>query len=347
MGGNALKHLNVKRVTSNELLTVWQRIQAAAYLYANAEVHLIPWPAATKSDHGDMDVLLLRRGGFALKGLLDYIDVDQSKCVRNGNVTSCPVPFDGGLMQVDFIEVENEDELRHFRLYYSGGGFGAMAGRIADFMGLVFAQEGVRLRCLPDKPWSRDIPLTSDPAVSLHLLGYIDESAITDGLASASEEDLWAFVMRSHWAEPSWFMPENTNADNRSRDRARPQYLRFQEWLRTHYSIKPGKVERWPLEKTREHVRAIVGRDVMTDVNKQREEWMSNKRDNALWGKDAVAAVCPELPDEKVGQVIREMQEHLPKKGDREYHMSVSRTSCRRMAELAAFRVISDLRLWP
>lgn len=306
MGGNALKHLHPQRMTSMEVVSIFWRV----FSLANAlriRVFLVPW-CLDKNDHGDIDVIVEAastgpQSSHNLALLADAVG-DYNQSVKNGPVISVAYPWKKGVVQLDLISTKRED-LSHTLLYYSGGGLGMILGRVAAAYGLVFASEGLRLRSDPEKPWSRDIPLTSDPIFSLEALGY-DWHGVG---GFENEEQLWRFALNSPKAEPWMFLPELTNADNRYRDRGRPSYMRFQDWLRKNYDVtaRPRSLR----EEGMTIARRLVP-DIDMQLIKEESEWRLNKGYNYDVGIGAVKHHFPDMLDAEAGEIVRLMQPLLP-----------------------------------
>jgi hypothetical protein len=232
---------------------------------------------------------------------------------KNGDVTSLAVPIGAAVCQVDMIHTESHS-MPHTRLYYSGGGLGMMLGRVADHYGFVFAQEGLRLRSDHSKPWSRDLFITGGPMFSLQILQYDELGAG----AFETELDCWKYALSSPRAKPYMFLASQTNAENRSRDKQRPNHLRFQEWIKSNFSSAeltplPKRSFEESLEEAELHHPGIK-----RDVEDQQREWEDKKRMNYVFGMGAVRENWPDMPAEQAGAIVRLMQKHLPDKIERE-----------------------------
>jgi hypothetical protein len=312
MGGNALKEFNPKRVTSMDVMNIWWRIEAITNLFG-VEAHLVPW-CLDKETHGDVDILIHQDIEVHFVNLLGWLNVDSKHIVRNGPVISFGYPINGHIVQVDFIKVSSVD-MQFARCYYSGGGLGMILGRVASWYGYVFAADGLRLRADRMKPWSRDITITSDPKAALQFLGYKP----ADACGFRKEEDVWRFGLSSGMAQPFMFMPELAGADNRSRDRARPSYQRFQDWLRKTY---PDRIRIRDSDVPHCYDDAIkkaewLRNDIYDVANEQCREWNASKEMNYTLGMGAVLYWYPSLTPEQAGPIIRDMQLVLPDKENR------------------------------
>lgn len=344
MGGNALKHLNPTRLTSMEVLAIYWHVAAMANI-AGFEVHLVPW-VLDKQDHGDVDILVQEideKSDHGRRYLATSLKPVEMK--HNGPVVSVGYQFaPGRVAQVDLISVPRH-AIRMARLYYAGSGIGMILGRVAAWHGLVLAWDNIRLRSNPELPWSRDIPLTPDPGLALGLLGY-DPDAFG---AFRTEEDVWEYAMSSPMAQPWMFTSENTNSDNRSRDRGRPGFMRFQEWLKEKMPPLGPHGPYWQRATWEQAVDLARQMDENVDrrIDMQRQEWQHNKDRNFALGMGAVKDQFPYLTDEQAGTVIRDMQETMPPKNVREEMFEDDRTRplILQMAKLCAWQSARKLGL--
>ncbi len=310
MGGNALAHLGVSRVTTVELVTVYNRISRQLLLSGHGLFpHLVPW-IDSKTDHGDIDLIVKCDGPSHIIRAL-RINSNQWHSI-NGDVISVAIPISedptGRRVQVDFICIK--EAVDHHRLFYSGGDFGLLIGRIAAWNGLTFAQEGLRLRHCEELGTDQDILLTSNPVESMNLLGYFSLPG-----SFSTYEDLWSWVMCSRMAHPDMFKPESTNAENRSRDKERPMVEKFQTWLSTQECLKncPARTNgAWYFQRLPEHLRELVDDELL----RRDGEASLVKEITACFGMGAVKHVLG-LEGAEAGEVVRAMQPFLPEKIER------------------------------
>jgi len=103
-----------------------------------------------KTDFGDLDIIYINSSEINIIDLLNeyYNPVD---IVINGDVISWA--FDLSIMgigidenryfQVDFIKCPNTDKIPMYKFYFSYGDLGSIIGRITNYYGLKFGQEGL------------------------------------------------------------------------------------------------------------------------------------------------------------------------------------------------------------
>jgi hypothetical protein len=331
LGGNALAHLGVVRVDSGQVAIVYNRIQRQLLLSGlGIHAYLVPW-IEDKITHGDIDLLVECSGPQAI---IEALHITGSQWYSiNGNVISVAVPIYNdparwdSRVQVDFICIQ--ESVAHHRLYYSGGDFGLLLGRVAAWNGFTFAQEGLRLRHCPELGTDQDILLTTDPVESLTMLGYFDQPP-----GFSTYEDMWSWVLCSRMAHPDMFLPESTNAENRSRDKQRPMVEKFQKWLVTQprdrpchlrmngeerFALLPPRHQKWVDEKLTERQRELDVQHAITDC----------------FGMGAVKKAIG-IEGEQAGPIIRAMQPLLPTKVGRRLLYIQSKETAALLAVLAA-----------
>lgn len=308
MGGNALKEYKPKRMTSKEVIDIFhyiQRLWALDRTYP--PLYLVPW-IEEKDDHGDIDIVVEGSIEIVKRFLDDHVKIQK----RNDKVISAGWQVDQHIVQVDFICADPEDAAAT-RFFYSGGDFGMLLGRLAAWHGLVFGMDGLRLRANPLEPWSQDILLTALPERILRTLGL-------NGVPPRFKtyENMWEYVLSSTMARPYMFMPEATNAENRSRDKQRPKIKEFQAWLRRQFTWKPGDPHdllRVPFETALAQTHLEFGSRIMLEYQAQKETWNQERNFLHRIGAGAVEAVSAKvLSKEDLGLVIRGMQAHMPER---------------------------------
>jgi hypothetical protein len=302
MGGNALKHLNPKRMTSNEIMGVYNHISRLLNIY-EIDSFIVPW-VESKEDHGDLDILTFPKDLNVMPDIILKIFGQKAMdgMIKNDKCYSIPFQINNyEIVQVDIMIHPSSMSRNHVRLYYTGGDFGLYLGRVAACYGLVFAQEGLRYRANPDNPWENDILLETEPLKSLNVLGY--------GLPPRfkEEEDMWSYVLSSKLAKPWMFLPNSTNAENRSRDKQRKAVQRFQDWIRLFPQEQLIKTKvNFNVSEKYPHIISIL--------HDQKREWEEMKECNKMWGIDAVKFIKPSFSKEQIGEIIKLMQPHLPDK---------------------------------
>lgn len=306
MGGNALKELSPKRMTTRTVVNLFNHIQRQWLMRRGAQaLYLVPW-IEEKDDHGDIDIIADTDVG----ALVDWLRQQQVTWKTNDTVVSAAWPDGDGVVQVDFICAAGKG-ITPLRFFYSGGDFGMLLGRLAAWYGFAFGMDGLRLRADSSKPWSKDILLTASPDAILQYLRLPLLPRFT------TYEVMWSYVLSSPMARSYMFMPEGTNAENRSRDKQRPKIKAFQEWLRDNHPWPKGR----PYDVSRVTFDEALLREVDRDprigvmVGAQEKIWNDQKAFAVAVGLGPVEAMAAEPLDKKtMGEVVRRMQPALPEK---------------------------------
>lgn len=335
MGGNALKHLNPARLTSEGVWKLFWRVAAAANFRGYEASHLVPWTLDKKS-HGDVDIVIQCENPASFTCFENVLNVPENGVSVNGPVVSLALPvkkewiapddkftYESGFQryaQVDLIAA-NLNSFRHTCAYFSGGGLGMLLGRVAAAHGLVFGMDGLRIHSCPELPWSKDILVAQHPLSTFKHLGYDYKGA----LEFETEEDVWRFALSSPLARPWMFVSEATNHENRSRDKQRANFVRFQKWLADNYDTTRDNYLVFDTEKDKFEYAcefdfgSLSEVDVQEALYDQQEKWNGARAQNATWGHTAVVAAYGEIDPDVEGKIIRDMQPYLPNQDARRH----------------------------
>lgn len=131
MGGNALKHVGVKRISTDDMMVVRNELYNLFTEYL--DIDFVPF-VKEKQDHGDIDVLVCSKSTDTVKNILMRV-YNPEHTVFNGNVISFAYKYNDNLYQVDFISTGN---IMKEKFYMSYGILGLIIGRMATRSNLVF-----------------------------------------------------------------------------------------------------------------------------------------------------------------------------------------------------------------
>jgi len=235
MGGKALSKPSV-RLLSDRYFEVEERVVEQLREVVPEGVRVAAVEAyRCKPSFGDLDVLVERYDGFDPFALAEALNA--TEVVRNGDVTSVGVEVDEGVFQVDLIKAQPESFEFNFR-YFSFNDMGNLLGRVAKRMGFKFGHNGFRY--LVRHPKRDDcklgeVTLTLSFEEALNFLGY--DGARYMALAADKEkgfralDDVFAYVYRNPYLHPGMFALEEQNHHARVRDRKRPVYRAFLDYL--------------------------------------------------------------------------------------------------------------------
>lgn len=244
MGGNALKHLDTRRLSASDTEWLGRMLMARLNtLCPNTEGHcaaIIP-AYRSKPDFGDLDILVrselfARHGADDLAKALGGLSVtgEPLPWTRNGPVLSLGFPLkDGGAFQVDLISAPAE----HFGFalgYFAYNDLGNLIGRVAHRQGLKFGHDGLWLPLREGSHCHATLLVTADFESALEFLGF-DYERWTQGFDTL--EDIFHYVVESEGFAREPYPLEHRSHRARTRDAKRATYAAFLRWLDSHPEI--------------------------------------------------------------------------------------------------------------
>ncbi len=279
MGGKAVK--NARRYLADEYFAKTAEIlQKIRPLFPDSRFELIP-AIRSKQDFGDADFLLespLPTGWMeAIKAILFPTEV-----VHNGEVWSLNVDN----LQVDIIVTPGY----HFDfslMYFSYNDVGNLVGRVAHTAEFKFGHKGL-IKCLRDGNYLHDqVIVTRDFRQALKFIGY-ESGPYFYGFDTL--ESIFWYVTTSPYFDPYAYDLGNMSHTARVRDKKRPTYKSFLQWLDNQGFV--GK----PPEKTRTE-----------------EEWLNKALETFPEFATAWKASCTDMANKKVakakfnGRIVNEL----------------------------------------
>jgi len=231
MGGNALKNTHTRRYTKTEYESLKEEVVEHLIRKTNRLVRVDPIKSfSSKETFGDLDVLIERSETSKLLNV-DYRQLVQTfnpnEIVKNGDVYS----FDYKDFQIDLIVTDSK--FYDFSLcYYSFNDLGNLIGRVAHKMGLTYGHKGLFYKH-KDKHGNIQglIELTVDPKEAVEFLGY-DYEKIKKGFDTL--DDIFYYVVSSPYFNEIIYDLSHRNHQARTRDRKRPTYTAFLEFVSNH-----------------------------------------------------------------------------------------------------------------
>ena len=221
MGGNAL---NGKRFTKKELVQYRRELRPLLedyfgnIFFTNA--------LGEKEDFGDLDIVVTNPIRSTWKEEL-WSRVPGEK---HSNSNCHSFLYDG--IQVDLILVPNK-EFYWAQYYYSNNDLGNLIGRIARNLGFTFGNDGFHYTySIMDGNFTKRITITHDVWKALDFMGYRNMYPLYD-----TWKDMFEWVASSPLFHPGYYHFCNRNHEGRHRDKKRPNYLRFLEWLDATYPL--------------------------------------------------------------------------------------------------------------
>jgi hypothetical protein len=231
MGGNALKLQTVRLEKKYYEHVAAGTSDVLKQAFPDAKVAVIP-AYEEKESFGDLDILI---SGIPMDKLREFVEkaLVSPEYHQNGNVLSFGLEITALLMkraifQIDFITVPDEDF--DFALkYFAYNDLGNLIGQTAHGVGLKFGHDGLWYKYIVDTQLVKEICITKDFAVALHLLGY---SMFEYNAGFRNLEDIFVFTCKSKFFTTWNYQLENRNAVGRVRDKKRKTYMDFLEWMK-------------------------------------------------------------------------------------------------------------------
>lgn len=243
MGGKALKetiaeHGALRRLSKSEYFELYERV--SEYLRAlfnprffgtdTTRFALVP-AYEEKPSFGDMDILYTEAPNGWREAFAEALK--SKEVVRNGDVTS----FECDLFQIDMIKTPSD----HFDFalnYFSWNDFGNLIGRVAHHLGFKFGHNGlIYVYRIGDYAY-REITVTTDFQRAMSFLGYNYDN----NTRFKTLDEMFEYVTKSPHFHPMLFPLEHRSHTARMRDRKRPSYSAFLEWLQNEGYDLTGEV---------------------------------------------------------------------------------------------------------
>jgi hypothetical protein len=241
MGGNALKEFGNVRLDAETYHSLCRDL--VGYLSEYGEVRVVK-SIRNKESFGDVDILFspkykIDMTPYFVENLHTTLKYYQTN-VRysapndpiiklNGPVTSIGIHFESGdIFQLDLIKTPFEG-LEFADGYFAWNDCGNLIGRIAHKMGLKFGHDGLKLPVRNGNELLGEIVLTTDFKEALDFLKF-DYSRWLKGFDEL--EDMFEFIVNNPRFNPTTYLLENRNHTARMRDRKRPSYTKFLEYIK-------------------------------------------------------------------------------------------------------------------
>lgn len=180
----------------------------------------------SKESFGDMDVICIPYAPLSVERLKDWFQTEY--VLHNGSTYSLIYKE----LQIDLI-VSNYDEYNFHRNYLGLFDRGNYIGKLAHMLGLKFGHDGLWLPIrFNDSHKLADVLLTRDPREAED---FLDVKPLVN---ATKIEDVFNNVIASKYFNPEIFQLENNNQIARVRDKKRPSYRAFLEYIKTlsdHY----------------------------------------------------------------------------------------------------------------
>jgi hypothetical protein len=297
MGGGAFPALHVPRLSHEDYATL--RNKCISILQAFYEEVVCPPEAPSKTDHGDVDLIVCKP-----KTTIDVKEVGKalgaSEQTKSCLTTSFAIPLpgtDSAFAQVDVHVCHNTSwEFDHFMASF--GDMAQILGTMNRSVGLTMNDKGLNVRISEIEATNRKasmLHLTADPVATMKFLG-LDPEKYRQGFAS--DEEIYAWCAKGRFYGP--VEERDHNANDRARLRKRPMFTKcMSEWLPAHPDIWDDH-RKWSREEVLQEAVQHFG------VQEKYGLMMSAQRKLAK-AESIMKAIKESVPEEgeRLGQVIR------------------------------------------
>ena len=222
MGGNALKHVTTRRYHADEYQQICQDVtEKLRQAFPHQRMAVIP-SYQDKQDFGDMDLLFESTESVDWKSVLTQL-FHSKEIVHNGTIWS----FEFRAFQIDLI-LAPPQEFEPSLIYFSYNDLGNLMGRVAHKMGFKYGHQGLLLPLkYKDHLWAEPI-VSREPSRIFQFLGY-DFARYQQWFTSL--ESIFDFVVNTPYFHKDIYLYHNRNSTSRIRDKKRPTYTKFLQWL--------------------------------------------------------------------------------------------------------------------
>lgn len=226
MGGNALKAIETRRYSKEEYENYFKKISHDFLdMFEFHSIRLIP-AYSSKDSFGDMDLIFSTNVADPYSEIIEYYNLDKDRYVKNGDVFSfAPDDF-----QIDLIRTE-KDYIGSAWCYFAYNDLSNLLGRLTHKLGIKLGHKGLSMVIRSPNDDSNvlgEIELSNRYADALDILGLSVER-YSRGFDTL--EDIFEYVASSKFFNGDVFLLDNRNNISRTRDRKRPTYSKFLEWI--------------------------------------------------------------------------------------------------------------------
>lgn len=214
MGGNAIP--NARRIDKQEYHQIIIEI-----IQLFPELRMIPTRTVKdKADFGDIDFIVETDPKINIKNLV--VDRLNNPQVNDNNIY---YSFEYKNIQIDFNFVSPNDYMTAY-WFHGNADFGNLCGRLARSINFKFGTDGLSyvFRVNDDLNYRHDIIISKDIKEILTFLD-INHNKFIEGFDSS--EEVFDIIMKSKLFNPTYFIFDNLNHNDRTRNRKRKMYHEF------------------------------------------------------------------------------------------------------------------------
>lgn len=233
MGGNALSQPSL-RLNKTEYSRVVISIYYVLKQTMNFDNFSFIKSYTNKQSFGDCDVIIKHNNHTEFFAQVKATKIF-SEHVQNANVMSCNLNG----FQIDFV-VHSDKVYNFAQRYYAFNDLGNLIGRISRAMGFKFGHNGLFYTLYDQNDKDRvvaELLVTDNFYDAVYFLGFNPSQYISafeqSGYPFTELEDIFKYVVSSHYFNKKIFSFDNRNHHARVRDRKRKVYMQFLEYCET------------------------------------------------------------------------------------------------------------------
>lgn len=234
---------------------------------------LYPESFKNKDSHGDLDIIV-EGDVIPAEELIKIFELEKSQVSRNSDVISI---YYKGKYQVDLC-FHPKDSYRSAYEYQRGSDAGNCVGRLCHALGFKYGHKGLLYPIkLSDSEALGEVVISSDTK-KIHEFLDLDHDVWNDGFENP--EAMYQWIMKSKYFNPSMFAFENLNSVNRIRNKKRPVYAGFVEYLENNVRDEEGDEPYFEIPKNKNEYfwNALIHFNSINVLNKIKD-MLSDHRD--------------------------------------------------------------------
>lgn len=300
MGGNAIKIS--ERVPKDRFFKYTKEIIPKVIDAFQTEVHMVSG-FHNKQDFGDLDLLVLDIGYENRREIIEkHFNPDEI------NVNSHVISFNYNELQVDliFTPIENWESSK---IFFNWGDLGNFMGKLINNYGklrdhgfsMKYGFDGFKCKLLLDGKY-KNIYLSKDNRQVFEFLG-LDFSQWELGFDE--KEDMFDYIIGSKYFDYGSFQWENLNSINKDRNKRRPNYLLFLDYIESHKdSIDWDMGYEFYLNEIKE----FFGIDLLKEREIFQKKLDREKENKSKFNGNLIMKMYPNLKGKELGIAINGFQ---------------------------------------
>lgn len=301
MGGKAIKM--AERVSKKIFFEYAELIIPRVEKAFGTEVYMVN-SFYDKDDFGDIDLLVLgTKFGNRRKIIEDEFSPDEM--VRNGDLFS----FNFNELQVDLIFTP-EKNWETSKIFFEWGDLGNLMGKIINNYGhirdkgfsLKYGYDGLKVKILHDGK-SRKVYLSKNSEDVFNFLG-LSFDRWKEGFYNI--EEVFEYVIDSPYFDPDSFQWENLSSINKHRNKRRPNYQKFLDY------IEPLNNSAYPWDESVDYIKELgehFGVDLYSEFDELVSEIEHDKMVREKFNGKLVMLEFPELKGSDLGDQMKSFKE--------------------------------------